>query len=186
MKKLVIGIVGEKGGGKEAFTQLLEEIMEESVGHHRSSDVLGGTLSAWGIKPTRANYTKLAVAMDQTFGEGTLTQAVKRRIIQAQELIVAFDGIRWLSDLEMLRSLENSKLVYITADARVRWERTVSRGEKADENKATFEQFLAEEVSETERYIPIIGQQADVKIENNGSWKDFKDAVNAFCETLVS
>lgn len=180
--KIIIGLVGEKGCGKGTFKDLLSEIMpDKKIVHVRFSDVLVETLKLWGIPTSRENLQKLSPAMVRAYGEGTLTRAVKKRVEDLEADIVILDGVRWLSDAEMLRQFTRNLLVYVIADAELRFERTKNRKEKAGEENTNWEKFLQEEQAETEKYIPIIGALADYKILNNGSLEELREEVKKFC-----
>lgn len=177
----VIGLVGEKGGGKGTFTNLLREIaVNKKINHIRSGDVLLETLKLWAIAANRENFQKLAVAMDQSFGVGTLTNAVHKRIINEPADIVVFDGVRWETDSQMVRRFPKNFIVYITADIHIRYERTKGRKEKTDEGETSFEQFLREEQAQTEAFIPRIAATADIRIENNKSFTELREEISTF------
>ncbi len=177
-KKIVIGVVGEKGSGKETFVTILKELYpQHTIVHIRSSDILAETLKLWDLPKTRHNLQHLAIVMDQGFGLGTLTHAVRQRIAQTNADITIYDGMRWLSDEQMVRSFDTQLVVYITASASIRYERTKLRKEKIGEAGTTYEQFLQEEQVATELDIPKIGARADVHIENKSDIGDFKEAV---------
>lgn len=179
--KIVVGLVGEKGSGKETFTDCLEKIIgNKSIIRIRSSDILVETLNLWDIPVTRSNLQNLAVTMKDGFGDGVLTRAVSRKINHVKFEIIIFDGIRWKSDVVMLRTFSQSLLVYITAGTKIRFERLVVRKEKEGEGAMTFEQFLREEKAQTEVFIPEIGAEADYKIVNNGSLEELKKTVDQF------
>lgn len=172
--KQIIGIVGEKGSGKGTFPKILTEVLpERKIVRTTFSDVLADTLNIWDLEKSRENYIKLVVAMNETFGEDVLARAVKKRIGGLVGDIIVVDGMRWMADLEMIKSL-NGKIVYITADPKIRYERTKARGEKAGENQTTFEEFMKQESAPTEIDIPKIAAQADFKIDNNGSVEELK------------
>ncbi|MBI4991794.1 MAG: AAA family ATPase [Candidatus Harrisonbacteria bacterium] len=178
----IIGLTGEKGGGKGTFAEILKEFLP-GLEHIRFSDVLLGIAAELGIpkgEVSREQLQKLAPALEEIFGKGCITRGVKSRIQKSGDNTIVLDGIRWHSDLEMLRSLPNSTLVYITANPKVRFKRTKKRKEKSGEDKATLEKFLKEEQAETEKYIPEIGAQANYKIENNGSLEKFRRKVEVF------
>lgn len=188
MVKLVIGLVGEKGGGKGKCTELIKKFSTERIVFVKSvrfSDVLNDILTTLHISASRENLQKLVLNLKNAFGPDILTNAVYRRILNEQSDIVILDGIRWPTDEQMLRKLPNNVLVYITADVQIRYERTKMRGEKADEDKTTFEQFLKEEQVETELFIPQIGSRADIKIDNNGSLNKYKKQVEKFCRQHI-
>ncbi len=180
-KKLIIGLVGEKGGGKGTFTGVLREVAPgRSITHIRFRDVLQETLELWGIPATRQNLTKLAVAITSTFGEGVKAHATLRKADNVESDIVIFDGIRWQGDIEGLRKLPNNVLVYVTADPEIRYQRAKARKEKVGEGSLTFEEFMKEEHLKTELLIPQIGKTADFTITNNGTLEEFKNQVENF------
>ena len=185
MSKMIVGLVGEKGSGKETFGNFLSGIAKKTkVTRVRFSDILVETLRSWDLPLTRKNIQKMAVVMEDGFGKGTLTQAVKRRIAIINAEILILDGIRWLTDEKMLREIDNSLIVYITADLKLRFERIRRRTEKVGEGKS-FRQFMKEEKAKNELFIGKIGKRADVKLENNGSLGEFKKKVEEFYGKFV-
>ncbi len=185
--EIVIGLVGEKGSGKETFVKLLKETAPKiALTHSRFSDILNETLKAWDIPTTRENLQKLAVVMKDGFGADTLSHAVYQRVAEDPAIVVILDGVRWETDLKLIRSFPKNILVYVTADLMVRFDRLKGRGEKADEGNSSFEQFMKEEKAENELLIPRIGQGADVTIINNTSLGDFKKKVENFYTTYLN
>lgn len=173
----VIGLVGEKGSGKGTFAAFFEDAAEERrVVSHRFSSLLAKTLDDWSIQRTRANLQTLAVVMDQGFGVGTLSNAVFNVVSKADADIVVLDGVRWDTDMGLIRRFPKNLLIYITANTRLRYERTLSRGEKADEASVSFEQFLEEEQAANELGIPRIGALSDDIIKNEGTIEDLREA----------
>lgn len=178
----IIGLVGEKGSGKDTFAKFFKEIIKaKKVVHIRFSDLLKQTLKIWDIPQTRANLQKLAQVLEE-FGPGTVAHGIEKQIQETNAEIIILDGIRWKPDIELLKKFPNNLLIYITADLKHRFERLKSRGEKTDEAEMSFKQFQREEKAPNELLIPEIGAKADIKIINNGSIEDFEKQV----EKLVS
>src|SRR3989344_2280533 len=173
---MIIGLVGEKGSGKDTFAKYLQEISDKSVAHTRFSDLLKQTLNLWDLPVTRANLQKLAQVLEN-FGTGTVAHGLEKQIQKSEADIIILDGIRWKPDIELLKKFPKYLLVYITADPKLRFERLKSRGEKDGEAAMSFEQFLEEEKAPNELLIPEIGSEADDKIQNNGPIEDFKKQV---------
>lgn len=182
--KVYLGILGEKGGGKGTFTQLLAQVSSHSTISIKSSDLLGETLDHWNIPRTRHNLQQLAITMCAAYGEDTLTKAMKERMLKAKEDIVMFEGVRWHSDVEMIKSLPNSFTVYITAPAEVRYQRSKLRKEKVGEDVATFEQFMEEELVATETQIKELGKKADFIIDNSGTEEEYKKKIEEICAKM--
>lgn len=180
---MVIGLVGEKGGGKGTFAEIIKQIARGGVAHLRFSDILldiAKTLNVPKEKVTREQLQELAQELDRIFGKGTLTRGMEKRIKENNDGLVIVDGIRWMTDLEMIKNLPDSLLVYVTANPESRWKRAKKRKEKAGEGELTFERFMAEEQAENEKYIPEIGKVADILIENNGTLEEFRQKVEEF------
>lgn len=185
--KYIIGVTGENGAGKDNFTTFLRAAAAPTlVAKLHFSDILYDTLNLWGIKTSRANLQNMAIIMDRTYGKGTLTAATEARIKKKKAEIIVVEGVRWKTDVPMIRSFEKNILVYITADPKIRYERMLKRGAKKGETETSYEQFLKEEKAGTEIEIPEIGAEADVKIENNGSIDEFRKKVEKFYRDHIS
>lgn len=183
--KTVIGVVGEKGSGKGSFVHMFQALSSKSVDCVKSSDILAETLNLWDIPLTRSNLQQLAIIMNGKYGDTALSHAVEKRIKEFGADTVIYEGIRWPSDVEMIKRFPKSILVYITASPETRYKRTLERKEKVGEGSATFEQFMQEEKVATETSIPGIAAQASVKIINEGSKEDLEKKVREFWEGFL-
>lgn len=176
--KIVIGLVGEKGSGKQTFVNFLKQIAPDlNIRQVRFSDILAQTLMIWDIPITRSNLQKLSLTMNETFGQASLANAAKFSIEGDSADVVIFDGIRRQSELDLAKNMPNGTLIYITAEQKLRYERLKLRSEKVGEVRLTFEQFLEEEASKAEINIPNLGKKADIKLKNNGTLEDFKNSI---------
>jgi dephospho-CoA kinase len=168
-KRIVIGLIGEKGAGKGTVAEYL--IDKYGAVHYGTSKILRRTLEDLHVPVTRDNLIKLALVLKEGFGSSIIIDSLIEDIEKnGSELIIA-DGIRMHGDVEPFRRKygENFCLVYVTADLKLRYERTKTRKQNAGEDEATFEQFLEEEGKLTEVSIHEIGRHADFKLNNNGT-----------------
>lgn len=182
---LLIGLVGEKGSGKDTFSKYLTQISNQKISHIRFSDLLKETLKLWDIEVTRANLQKLAQILEE-FGEGTVAKGIEKQLKNIDADIVILDGIRWKPDVALLKKFPNHKLIYITADPKLRYQRLRSRGEKIGESDMSYDQFIEEEKAPNELLIAEIGSDADIKIQNNGTIEEFDSKIEEICENVLS
>lgn len=167
-KRTVIGLIGEKGGGKGTVSDYL--IKNYGAVHYGTSKILRRTLEDLHLPVTRDNLVKLALVLKEGYGPSVIIDSLITDMEENSSDIIIADGIRMHGDVEPFRKKygKNFYLVYVTADIRIRYERTRARKEKDGEDKTTFEEFLAEEAKLTEISIHEIGKQADFTLNNNG------------------
>lgn len=191
--KLVIGLVGAPLAGKETCGNLLENLLVEdgySVSRHTFSEILRATLDLWGIPHGRDNEQKMAIIMnaESGFGDGALSRAMRHQLMQDTADVTILDGVRWLGDERMIRSLNDEGiktiLIYIDAEARVRYARLLARN-RAGEAATTWEDFSRQEKVRTEVDTPDIGSRAEIVLENNyDGIENFQRDINRVYESL--
>lgn len=182
----IIGLIGEKGSGKQTFVNFLKELYPNlKIRQVRFSDILAQTLMIWDLPVTRINLQKLSLMMNDTFGQSSLANAAKFNIEGDLSQVIILDGIRRESELELVKEFGDKILIYITADQNLRYERLKLRSEKVGEAGLTFEQFLAEERSKAETDIPKLGKAANLKLENNASLQDFKEKIKTLSDQIL-
>lgn len=176
-KKKVIAIIGEQAGGKGAAA----DIIRKHYGGSRLtiSNILRRTLESLHKESTRENLIELALVLKKGFGGSVLMEAMLKEVELEDADLVIVDGLRMPGDPDPFkREYEDDfRLIYITADQKIRYERSVNRGEKAGEDEASFEDFQKNEKKETEKYISEVGKTADFKVENNGDEKELEEKV---------
>lgn len=176
---IVIGLVGEKRGGKGTFTELLQEALPNAqIECLRFSDIIGDILKILDIPCTRDNMQKLPVGLMRTFNDNSvITKAMERRIRGQVAHIVILDGIRTHPDVQTLKKFPENLLIYVTASQEIRYQRALKATEKVGENKISFEEFKKQDEAEIEKMIPVIGSTADHIVFNEGSLAEYRDEV---------
>lgn len=175
---LVIGLVGEKGSGKQTFVNFFKSLYPNlNIRQVRFSDILAQTLILWDIPLTRSNLQRLSLLMNEAFGAEALANAAKFSIEGDRADVIILDGIRREAELKLVKEMKNNTVIYVTADSDLRYKRLKLRSEKVGEVGLTFAQFLSEENSKAEAEIPKLSKKADIKVENNGSKEEFKHKV---------
>ncbi|MDE2001328.1 MAG: hypothetical protein KGI60_02030 [Patescibacteria group bacterium] len=168
---IIIGLTGEKAGGKGTFVTLLcEAAPDKKIVRMGFGDIIGEICDILGKPRTRENMQKIPIALIKEFGESDIiTQAMRKRVAalsQGECDILILDGIRRWEDYEYLRSFPANHLVYVTASRWTRFNRARKRNEKVGEAQLTMEQFIAQDQAEIELLVPEIGKKADFRIDN--------------------
>ena len=181
MKQLVIGLAGESGSGKDTVADHLKHRYDATL--LRFSDPRKKTLSMLVERPSREDQAWLAVALKNRFGKDVLFRMLTRQMSGSP--IVSLNGLRYMEDLDFLRSFDKTLLLYITSEPKLRWERSTKRGEKSDDN-ISFEQFLyMEEHLETEKAIPSIAKQADFVITNDSTLEHLFEQTEKIMDKVI-
>lgn len=162
-KRIVIGLVGATGSGKDTVADYLEK--KHNVQKMRFADPLKETLAIYFDKFSKEDQGWLAVQFRKRFGDDILSRALRKRIDNGEGIIM-INGVRFWEDFHFVKSYSNSYIFYIDVPQKIRWERTVNRGEKSDD-KMSFEKFQETEGEmETEKYVPEMKEKADFVIKN--------------------
>lgn len=180
-KKILIGLTGEIGSGKDTFCGYLKENYK-NVFVFRFSDALSDVLKMFFDAVKREDQQWLGALLKERFGSDILVRALIKKANNISEGTVILNGIRAEGEEQKIKE-NGGKIIYITADQKVRWERVKIRGEKADDN-VPYEKFLEMAKASAELQIPGIGKRADFKIENNGSRKEFYKEVKKLIDSI--
>ena len=180
--KLILGFTGEKAGGKGTAAAYMRE--RYGASSYRYSDFLRTILGVLGLSVSREHLITLSVSLRRDFGEDVLARAIAAAAEKDPHEIVVVEGIRRVADCENLRALPNFHLIHLTAEVKIRYERSKARGENAGDQEMAFEQFLKEELAPTEISIRDTAALAETKIENNGTkeelYKKIDDLVKSY------
>lgn len=161
-KKIVIGLLGESGSGKDTVAEYLKEKYGAKL--MRFADPLKEILHIFFDKISREDQQWLALELRARFGNDIFPKALIKKIENEKGLVVV-NGIRFWEDYKFIENFESGYTIYVTAEQHMRWERSSKRGEKSDDN-ANFQKFQELEQAETEVHIPEIGAKADFTIKN--------------------
>lgn len=183
-KKVIIGLIGEMASGKTTVTNYLKE--KCCAVTFRFSDMLFDILNRLHLEPTRANLQQLSTMIRQTFGEDIMSKVIASDVSSATADFIITEGVRRPSDVTYLRELPGYRLINLAADERIRFERTVSRIEKTDDQTKTWEEFQKEGQQESELLIKTIAAESDFTMVNNGSLSELYAQVDAIIGKIRS
>ena len=176
MAKHIIGIAGEIASGKDTVTKYLVD--RYGATQYRFSDPLRAILKIMHLDITRDNLTNISTHLREAFGQNILAHIIEHEAENVERDIVVIDGIRRLSDIDLVKDKPNFTLWYTDADVKIRYERLHKRIENQDDGSLTFEQFLEDHSNETERFITELKPKAKLVIENNGSLEELQAKVD--------
>lgn len=179
---IIFGIAGTNGAGKDSIGAMAAE--RHGFLFVSGSDMLREECRKRGLPVERENLRMISAEWRRKYGLGVL---VDRAVEQAEK--GGYKGIvtspmRNVGEAKRIHELGGT-LVWVDADPKIRYERATSRN-RSDEDKKSFEDFLAEEKIEMTR--PEGGDEAtldmlgvkeicDIFLENNGNdIEAFKDA----------
>lgn len=181
-KKIIIGLTGQIACGKGVIKKFLIENYEAS--DYRFSTILRDVLSRVHVEQTRVNIQKTSTLLRQTFGENILANVMAEDVKGNNDDFIVIDGIRRLADTEHLRKILGFFLISVEASEEVRYKRVIERNENPGDDKKTFAQFQADDIAETEVQIPETMEQADYKIDNNGTWEELWEQIHALVKKI--
>lgn len=180
--KLIVGLTGEKAGGKGTIAAYLKERYGATA--YRFSDPLTATLKLLNLPVTRQNQIGLSIILRREFGEDVLAKALTKMAAENPSELVVVDGIRRMADIAALKTLPRFHYWYVTADVRTRFERSRARGEKEGDRDMPFEKFAAEEQAETEVSIKETAAGACDRIDNDGTIDELHAKVDGLMKEL--
>ena len=174
-KKMIIGLVGQIASGKGAATKYLEKDYGAVV--FRFSAMLRDILNRLYLEISRENMCILSEILRKNFSENVMAKVIVEDIAKSKKDLIVVDGIRRIADIEYLKKMKNFKLIKITVNPKIRYERLVLRNENIGDDKKTFKEFLADQKKEAESEVLSVMSQANIEISNNGSWEEFNKRI---------
>ncbi len=182
-KKVILGFAGLISSGKGTVAAYLEE--KYSASTYRFSTMLRHLLDRIYVPQTRDNIIKISEAIRTQFGEDIMAKTIAHDVDNDSSPIIVVEGIRRLADIEYLQKLPHFVLVEIFADPEVRYQRLIQRGENADDQSKTFEQFLEDHKRSTELSILDVLPLAKERIDNNGTPEQLHEQLDALIQKFT-
>jgi dCMP deaminase len=181
---MFLGFTGPNASGKgEAIKYLVEN---KKFTAFSLSDVLREEAKKRGLEPARDNLISIGNELRSKEGPGILAGKAIEKIKNMPQAVI--DSIRNPSEIEELRkNLKDFKLVGVTADVKVRFERAKKRGRPGE--GATLDEFIKKEEKENStdekaQQLNKCFEQADIKIDNSKNIKELHGAIDRLLEDL--
>lgn len=170
--KKIFGLVGQIACGKGAIAKFAIENHQAST--YKFSTIIRDVLDRLHLEKSRKNLSKLSTLLRENFGEDTFAKVIAKDVEEDKGEIIIVDGIRRMKDIEYLKKIPGFKLVRIVVDPEIRYKRLVLRNENPGDDKKTYEEFLADQDKEADAEVPKVMAEADLEINNNGTWEEFQ------------
>lgn len=177
---MIIGLTGTHGAGKDTVAQYL---LSKGYTQIVMSDFVRKEVLKCKLPPTRDNFRKIADSIRKERGGGWIADEIVKILKKSSPDNLIINGLRNPEEVNILRRLKDRFLVIaVDAPARVRWERTRTRGRTLDVD--TFEKFVENEQAEMTNdphmmQIANVMKMADVVIQNDGTVEELYRKVDA-------
>lgn len=175
---MFLGFTGPNAAGKgEAVRYLVEK---HKFIAFSLSDIIREEAKNRGLEPIRNNLISIGNELREKEGSSILAKRIVSRIKNSPQAIV--DSIRNPSEIEELRkNLKDFKLIGVTANIEIRFERSNKRARAGD--GTTLEEFIKQEERENtsdEKAQQLLKcyEMADFKIDNSGTLEELYQNIN--------
>lgn len=183
MDKIILGLTGKIGSGKDTVAKYL---VEKYGGIILSfSSFLNEVLDIYDLPITRENQQKLSTILRQNFTEDILANAIEKRIKNSSDNLIAIPNVRRGADIEDIKKLSGFNLIFVDADPKTRYDRNVKRNQTIGDNTMTYKEFLKKDNAEAEEQIEGLKETANFVITNNGTLKEFYTQIDDIWEKMT-
>jgi len=171
---MIIGLTGENCAGKGTAAEYL---MKRSFYYYSLSDAIREELVQAGEEITREGLIRKGNELREKFGAGVLAERILAKIKKDEGKNYVVDSFRNPGEVEAFRERKDFFLLYVTASAKVRFERMKGRKREGDPN--TLEAFLKIEEAEakneekTKQNTHATYAMAEKKVQNEADLKGF-------------
>ena len=178
---MLIGVVGKIAAGKTTIAKFLEEL-----GFCRIScsdpliDLLTHNVGEYSWipelperrEPTRDTLIKYGKYLKDKYGEDILIRLTLDKKRNCKNVVI--DGVRSKGEIEAVKQ-NGGIVIYVDADARLRYERLKKRNASKDRVIKSFENFLEmDEAEETLYQTSRLKKMADFMIMNEGTLEELR------------
>ena len=179
-KRIVIGVIGKAGSGKDVVTNYLAKKYRGKV--FKFSDPLNEMLHVFVDHVSRRDQQWLSLQMRERFGRDIFNKVLRKKMLLNDSLII-LNGIRFWENMELLKSFKNNCSLFIDVSPKTRWKRIFGLKEKTDD-KVSFRKFQEIDNAEAEVAIEAIGQKADFIINNEGDLKTLLQSIDSMMKKI--
>lgn len=174
---IIIGLTGENCAGKGTIADYLKK---KSFYYLSLSDIIREELAAKGKELTRANLIEEGNFLRERFGPGILAKRTVERMEHDRNYVV--DSVRNPEEAKELKKLNNFFFIYVTAPAKVRFERMHARARESDpqtlEAFQKIEEMEMKNAEKNKQNLLETFEMADRKVINDSSVEALHEKVD--------
>lgn len=123
--KLIVCLTGMPGAGK---TTIAEALRSKGFDKITMGDAVRAEAARRKIEPTGANLGKLMLELREKNGSGAVAELIKYDILNSKSNVIIVDGVRSLSEVEVLKKIGTVKVLAIHASGDTRYRFLTGRG----------------------------------------------------------
>lgn len=182
MSKKIIGLVGPIAAGKGTVAAYLADKYQAKL--YGFSAPLRDIVSRLHLEPSRANLADLSTCLRAQFGQDLISKTIRQDMDADTADTLVLDGIRRPSDIALIQSLPGFVLWAVNASAETRYRRLTQRQQNSDDQQKTFEQFLTDEQSESDKTIADVMNHASLTLDNSGDLDKLHQQIDNLMSSL--
>ncbi|NVK56823.1 MAG: hypothetical protein HWE26_14555 [Alteromonadaceae bacterium] len=184
---LIIGITGQIRAGKStAATYLESHFGYKSI---PNAQVLQKILSALGLPLKRELLAATGDALFAELGRGIIARARVAEVQSTNSFDTStryvIDGIRYLEELDVYRTLPSFKLIALEATDKERYQRTLDSDNTTKDGNISLDNFMSLNLAQSERYVPQLINAADFNIKNSGDMRQLEHNINSALKSFT-
>ncbi|MBU6310825.1 AAA family ATPase [Patescibacteria group bacterium] len=176
---MIIGLAGSFGAGKGAVVDYL--VAKKGFTHYSASKFITEEILRRGLPVNRDSMTLVANELRAAHGPAYIIETLYGEAQKAGGNAV-IESLRAVAEVRKIKAL-GGRVIGVDARPELRYERSVKRGSLKD--TVSYDKWLEQERAETNPDDPtkqdIFGalKEADLVIENNGSFADLDKEIEA-------
>jgi len=123
--KLIICLTGMPGAGK---TTIAEALRSKGFDKVTMGDAVRAEATRRNIEPTGSNLGKIMIELREKNGPGAVAELIQNDILNSKSEVVLIDGVRSLSEVNVLKKIGTVKVLAIHASGDTRYKFLTGRG----------------------------------------------------------
>jgi len=184
MVRLVLGLIGAIGSGKDTAAEYLRD--KHSFFATSFGDTVRAEVAELGLEMTREVQQNLGAQRRKEFGGDYWGNKLIEKIKSSNKDFAVLNGVRTFDDTNLVKKAfgEKYNLVLLEVEQEKRFERMHKRNRPGD--PTSLEELRKQEAAEEQKFnFSETVKQANLKINNNSSLEDFHKKIDKLLKQLI-